>query len=607
MRERVDLPWDTNFLFSKAVYVQFARYSGNSLSRTGWFHGCELYSDECRFISLNMNSASENEKAPNLQDLVQEHSPLQVLLENIPDVVYFKDRESRFVHFSKSLRQICRFPDSECVRGRTDADLFTPEHAKQALNDEREIVRTGSPMVGRLEKETHLDGRVTWALTTKMPWRDENGNIVGTFGISKDVTALVKAEEELAHEKQLLHTILDNVPDRIYFKDRGSRFLHFSKSLCDFHGATPEQLRGKSDADLFTEDHARAAFGDEQMIIETGQPIIGKLEKEIHPDSRVTWSLTSKMPWRGPNGEMIGTFGISKDITPIKEAEAEVERVHKRLVEASRLAGMAEVASSVLHNVGNALNSINVCCSLAIDGLKQWNLNNLARIPALLEEHAGHLDQFLTQDNRGKHIPEYIGALPRNFDQQKASWLNELEQLRARIDHVNQIVAMQQSYARVMGVEEDVAPSQLVEDALRMNFAALERHGVSVVREMKVVPHILVDKHKVLQILVNLIQNAKYALNDSGSTEKKIIVRLFAAGTDQIQIQIEDNGVGIAAENLTSIFAHGFTTRKDGHGFGLHSGALAAREMGGELSVHSDGLGKGALFTLCLPLKQTRR
>jgi two-component system, NtrC family, sensor kinase len=172
---------------------------------------------------------------------------------------------------------------------------------------------------------------------------------------------------------------------------------------------------------------------------------------------------------------------------------------------------------------------------------------------------------------------------------------------------VNQIVAMQQSYARVMGVEEDVAPSQLVEDALRMNFAALERHGVSVVREMKVVPHILVDKHKVLQILVNLIQNAKYALNDSGSTEKKIIVRLFAAGTDQIQIQIEDNGVGIAAENLTSIFAHGFTTRKDGHGFGLHSGALAAREMGGELSVHSDGLGKGALFTLCLPLKQTRR
>jgi PAS domain S-box-containing protein len=559
--------------------------------------------------ALNKQATAGPDQVPSssAEALADEHSPLQVLLKNIPDVVYFKDLQSRFVHVSESLRKLAPLQEGASVQGKTDADLFTAEHARQALEDEQEVIRSGQPIIGKLEKETHLNGHVTWALTTKMPWRDKDGVMIGTFGISKDVTALVKAEEQLAHEKQLLHTILDNVPDRIYFKDRESRFLHFTKSFCDFHHAKPDDLRGKSDADLFTEEHARAAYKDEQEIMQTGQPIIGKLEKETHPDARVTWALTSKMPWRGPNDEIVGTFGISKDITAIKEAQAEVESAHKRLVQASRLAGMAEVASSVLHNVGNALNGINVCCSLAIDGLKQWNLNNLAKIPALLHENAGNLDEFLTRDPRGKHTAEYLSALPRNFDQQKASWLGELEQLRNHIEHVNQIVAMQQSYAKVMGVEESVPPSQLIEDARQLNSAALERHSVQIVREFQPVPPILVDKHKVLQILVNLIQNAKYALDAAGTKERRLILRLASSGPDEIQIQVVDNGIGIAPEHLTSIFAHGFTTRKDGHGFGLHSGALSARELGGELSVQSDGIGKGATFTLRLPVKGTRR
>ncbi|HWH69852.1 MAG TPA: ATP-binding protein, partial [Candidatus Sulfotelmatobacter sp.] len=319
---------------------------------------------------------------------------------------------------------------------------------------------------------------------------------------------------------------------------------------------------------------------------------------------RVTWALTTKMPWRDPEGAIIGTFGISRDITAIKQAEAELESAHKRLLEASRLAGMAEVATNVLHNVGNALNSINVSCSLAIDGLKQWNLNNLAKIPVLLQEHAGRLDEFLTRDPRGQRLPEYLAALPRSFEEQKAAWLGELEQLRKHVEHVNRIVAMQQNYAKVMGVEESVAPLQLLEDALQINAAALDRHAIQIVRQFQPVPPILVDKHKVLQILINLIRNAKYALDEPQLTgEKRLALRLAPLGPDRIQIQVNDNGVGIAPENLTRIFVHGFTTRKEGHGFGLHSGALAAREMGGELSAYSDGPGKGATFTLTLPLQ----
>ena len=408
----------------------------------------------------------------------------------------------------------------------------------------------------------------------------------------------------LADDLNTLHVLLENIPDRIYFKDSQSRFVRVSKSFCDFHHATYEDILGGSDADLFAPEHAGLALKDEQEIIRTGAPIIGKLEKETHPDGRVTWAMSSKMPWRDTQGRIVGTFGISRDVTAVKEAEAKLETAHKRLLEASRFAGMAEVASNVLHNVGNALNSINVSCTLAIQSLKEWNLDKLAKIPPLLAAHAGQLDEFLTRDPRGRQIPDYLSLVARAFGDQKTSWMTELDQLRKHVEHVNQIVAMQQSYAKVMGVVETVAPAQLVEDAIQINAAALDRHGINLVREFEPAPSVLVDKHKVLQILINLLRNAKYAVTDkAGGEEKRVAIRVGPLGEDRIRIQVVDNGVGIPPENLTRIFLHGFTTRKEGHGFGLHSGALAAHEMGGELSAHSDGVGKGAIFTLTLPIK----
>jgi signal transduction histidine kinase len=144
--------------------------------------------------------------------------------------------------------------------------------------------------------------------------------------------------------------------------------------------------------------------------------------------------------------------------------------------------------------------------------------------------------------------------------------------------------------------------ADLVEDALRLNAGAFERHHVSIIRDFSPVPPILVDKHKVLQILVNLIRNAKYALDDSGRNDKRMILRIAPGGAGTVRFSVIDNGVGVHPENLIRIFSHGFTTRKSGHGFGLHSGALAARQMGGSLTCQSDGPGKGATFTLELPL-----
>ena len=551
---------------------------------------------------------------------------LETLLEYTPECIYFKDRESRFVHFSRAFVEHFNVSDPGQVKGKTDFDFFSPEHACPAYDDEQEIIRTGNSVIGKVEKETYADGRVRWSKTNKMPWRDKNGNTIGTFGVSTDITALKEVEDKLAHERELLRTLLDNIPECIYFKDLQSRFVAVSKSkaqkafkhspdlrtrLFKRQSDNPpastsdtEQLIGLTDFDTFTEDHARPAYEDEQRIIRTGEPIINKLEKETNQDGSVTWALTTKMPWRDKSGKTIGTFGISNDITALKQAESELEATHKRLVHASRLAGMAEVATDVLHNVGNVLNSINISCSLVIDRVQDSSYSNLAKIPQMLRSNTGHLDDFLTKDDKGKHIPDFLEALAQTFEDQRKFLLHELNQLRNYIDHIKQVVTMQQNYAKVAGVQETIEVNQLVDDALHINADALHRHSVEYRKDFEPVPPILVDKHKVLQILVNLIRNGKYALSESSRRDKLMTLRIRRSGEDRVQIQVVDNGVGIPAENLTRIFSHGFTTRRDGHGFGLHSGALAARDLGGSLTAHSDGQDKGAMFTLELPLKR---
>ena len=337
---------------------------------------------------------------------------------------------------------------------------------------------------------------------------------------------------------------------------------------------------------------------DEQEVIRTGQPLLGKLEREIHADSRLSWVLTTKMPWRNPDGKIIGTFGISCDITSIKKAEAELERTQKKLLQASRAAGMAEVATGVLHNVGNVLNSVNVSTTLLTEQLKKSKVKLVGRAASLMQEHAADLANFITNDARGQRVPRFLADLAEELTRERESALEELAGLRKNVDHIKGIVAMQQNYATVAGVSTVVNIPELLQDVLRLTESNLDCGGVKLVKEFdRHLPEISIDRHKVVQILVNLIRNAKHACQDSPQADKQVILRA-TAGDSQIRISVMDNGVGIATENLTRIFAHGFTTRKNGHGFGLHSSALAAKEIGGELHVHSDGLGKGATFIL---------
>jgi signal transduction histidine kinase len=300
-----------------------------------------------------------------------------------------------------------------------------------------------------------------------------------------------------------------------------------------------------------------------------------------------------------------GAVDTLEDITERKRAEADLAAAHKQLLHISRQAGMAEVATGVLHNVGNVLNSVNVSTNLLGEYVRKSKSASLARVARLLREHERDLGDFVTTHPQGKHLTSFLENLDQHLAAEREAAVRELDTLQEKVGHIKDIVMMQQSYARVAGVQEQITVTDLVEDGLRLSAAALSRHRIEIIRAYEDAPVINVDKHKALQILVNLVTNAKCACVDSGRADRRTTMRVVAA-ENRVKISVTDNGVGIPPENLTRIFNHGFTTRKAGHGFGLHSGALAARELGGSLTVHSDGPGRGATFTLELPLQFSR-
>jgi signal transduction histidine kinase len=238
---------------------------------------------------------------------------------------------------------------------------------------------------------------------------------------------------------------------------------------------------------------------------------------------------------------------------------------------------------------------------MVADHVKHSKIAGVDRLGQLLLEQGAELPQFMAHDERGRRVPQYLAVLGEQLQSDQRTTLEELGTLRENLDHIKNIVAMQQQYAKRCGAAEVVEARELVEDSLRLNAGALDRHGVELRREFDEAPMVSVDRHKVLQILVNLIRNAKYACDDSGRADKLIILRIES--TDNIaRISVIDNGIGISAENMQKLFKHGFTTRASGHGFGLHSAALAAQELGGTLHVSSEGPGRGATFVLELPL-----
>jgi sigma-B regulation protein RsbU (phosphoserine phosphatase) len=250
---------------------------------------------------------------------------LRVLMDTIPDWIYFKDLQSRFVRNNKAhaLYLGADSPD-QCI-GKTDFDFFSREHAERALADELRIIRTGEPVIAKIERLTMRGGQQGWGSTTKMPWHDGSGKIIGTFGLTRDVTDAQDAEEKLKEERNLLRTIIDHLPSRLYVKDTLSRYVLNNKAHLEALGAkTQNEVIGRTTLDFYPGQRGEQALADDRQVLE-GKPILNQ-EKSDLSEKKTRWSLVTKVPLRDLRGRLIGLVGISHDITRRKLAEEELQR-----------------------------------------------------------------------------------------------------------------------------------------------------------------------------------------------------------------------------------------------------------------------------------------
>lgn len=252
---------------------------------------------------------------------------LLALMDTIPDKIYFKDLQSRFVRNNPAHARSLGAPSTQFVLGKSDADFFSRAHAERALADEQTIIRTGQPIIGQVERLILLDGKLAWASTTKMPWRDSSGKIIGTFGLSRDITATKIAEEKLIEERNLLRTIVDHIPSRIYIKDTASRYILNNRAHLDSLGVkTQAEAVGRTTADFFPGERGKQALHDDRQVLEGVTSIVNHEKSDFGAEGDVHWSLTTKVPFHDASMRIAGLVGISHDITRRKQAEEKLKR-----------------------------------------------------------------------------------------------------------------------------------------------------------------------------------------------------------------------------------------------------------------------------------------
>jgi len=557
------------------------------------------------------SAASETAELPALTDPLEApgHSrQLDALfrntVEHAPVGIAFANPDGSFRHCNRAFCSMLGFSAEE-LRRRSIASLTLAEDRQSTIAGHERLWRGDITHLDVEKRYLRKDGSALWVRVTTSLVRGGSEAPACSVEFLRDISARKEMAAALLQNQTLLATVIAELPLALLACDVTGRVTHYNRAAVELFGIPAEdtaalprdaypitshvyQLDGTTPVPPEDRPLARALRGDK---VSEAEFVV------VTPIGAVRTAVSSARRLLGPAEQALGAVAVVQDITERRLAEQELEHVHKQLLVASRQAGMAEVATNVLHNVGNVLNSVNVSASLVSERIAKSKCTRLDQVAALLTEHAGDLASFLAGP-QGKHLPGYLGELAGVLVGERDSAVAELEALRSNVEHIKEIVAMQQSYARRGGIIETVDIRALVEDSLRMNEGAFSRHGVTIIRDYEDVPLIQVDKHKVLQILVNVIRNAKYACQEA---EKRVTVRIRATNA-AVLVAVIDTGVGIPPENLERIFSHGFTTRPDGHGFGLHSSALAAKALGGSLHAQSAGPGQGATFTLALPL-----
>jgi PAS domain S-box-containing protein len=404
----------------------------------------------------------------------------------------------------------------------------------------------------------------------------------------------------LVIDPSILRRILEATPGYVVVYDLDLR-LRFINRIDPAY--RPEDVIGAS-IEAFTTPEEVERFRELcEQVRQQGSPreVVSTVD---HPDGARHWYVTRVMPLKDKQGVLLGFVTMATEITAQKRAELELERTRGDLVSASQRAGMGEMATGVLHNVGNVINSVNVSAASLRQELSSTHVEILARTIKLCEEQGEALPTFLTRDPRGQRVLALLSRVTQQIVDERRRFRTEVQRM---IEHVNMIrstVEVQQSLAKTGSLLEEALAQDLVERTLSM--FRLDFETIRIRTEVEVEPglRLQLDKQGTLQILINLIRNAIEAMT-LVQGPRRLRIRVHASD-GYVSFAVEDNGCGIAPENLDYVFRHGFTTKKTGHGFGLHASTMAAKAMGGSLRAESEGLGRGARFILSLPQNPAR-
>ncbi len=493
------------------------------------------------------------------------------------------------------IRKAYRYPESTCVRLTFDGIRYKTDNFKKSEISRFTQIKAHEEDVGVIEVY-HLGSKIEIDEETLLKEEDDLLSAVAEWLGS--IAERKKAEEKM----RLFRNLIERSNDCIFaVEPKWGRFIDVNNRACDSLGYTRKEFLNtvtmKNIEESVPDDSAW-----QQQIQELREK--GDIVKEAlyrRKDGTKFFVETSLKLTNQDKQEYI--IAIARDITERKRAEAKLKAAQEKLLETARKVGMAEVATGVLHNVGNVLNSVSVTAESIQKRIRHSKVSYLGDAVNLLEEHSNELGKFMTNEERGKKLPVFLANLSKELVDEQERCLEALEALTKHVQHVADIIQLQQSYSKTKGLIEPTSIAELIEDAIQINAESLSRNNVEVRRDIAELPSILLDRHKVLQILTNLISNGIYALAKSNKDEKKLTINVKKLDNDNIQIEVRDNGIGIPEENMTRIFEHGFTTKKKGHGFGLHSTALSVNELNGSIKAHSDGVDQGAVFTIKLPFK----
>ncbi len=578
---------------------------------------------EAGMIAEQYNRVLDSEAAANQK--AKELSAFGKILDRSLNEIYIFDAKTlHFLHVNHGARENIGYSMDEC-REMTPLDI-KPEHTPASFATLVEPLLDGTEdNIEFMTLHRRKDG-------TEYPVQVHlETSVVGEKQVFAAVTLDITEQQQSEEILRKLSAAVEQSPTSILITDMEGKIEYVNSQFTKTTGYTEAEVIGANPRILNSGATPKETYADMWNSLKKGDVWQGEFFNKKKNGEQYC-ELATIAPIRNSDGIVTHFVALKEDITNKKEmetklveakqqaeltnlelqaeiaeriqAEANLKETHRELLQVSRLAGMSEIATGVLHNVGNVLNSVNIVTTILTDRIRKSRVKGLAEAGNLVADHAEDMASFVAEHPQGQHLARYVVEISNALSSERGANLNDLEILGKHVDSLKQVVAMQQSQARIGGVREEVNPCDLFEDALLLHENSLEARHIEIVRDYEEIPPAFVEREKVVQILANLVGNGMQALSDARSTGHTLTVRVGLADDEHVRLEVADDAIGISADDLTNLFRFGFTTKEDGHGFGLHLSALAAKEIGGNLSVQSDGEGTGATFTLQFPLRQ---